>query len=158
MSKTRSYLPPRRLTDREAEVLSFLLTAEDLPDRDALRDQASVARVSGMCECGCASFYLFIDGATAPQAHEELPRGALVSTSSRDEFIEPERSIFVHLSVRDGWLDAVEISCVGDVTPVEFPRTSMLNTPEVTDRIAATSTAASGPTWYRGMRRTRRSR
>ena len=88
-----------------------------------------------MCGCGCASFYLTIDRMAAPQARAGLPRGALVSTSSRDEFIEPERTIFGRLEVEDGWLSAVEISWVGDDTPVEFPPANMLTTPKLTDRI-----------------------
>ena len=87
-----------------------------------------------MCECGCASFYLTVDRTAAPRASTKLPRGALVSTSSRDELIEPERTIFVRLEVEDGWLSAVEISWVGDVTPLEFPPPDMLHPPELSDR------------------------
>src|SRR5436309_2398133 len=54
---------PRPLTDREAEILDFLLTP-DFPGRDALRAQANTAKVVGRCSCGCAT----IDLATDPEA------------------------------------------------------------------------------------------
>jgi hypothetical protein len=60
----------RPLTDREREILYFLLGAAGLPDRDALLHQAEVAVVDEdrHCPCGCASITLVVDAATAPQA------------------------------------------------------------------------------------------
>ena len=42
---------PRSLTQREREILDFLLTPE-IEGIEALRRQAETARVTGKCECG----------------------------------------------------------------------------------------------------------
>ena len=46
--------PPRPMTPREAEVLALMLARNDAA-LEALRAQASVARVRSMCGCGCAT-------------------------------------------------------------------------------------------------------
>lgn len=51
---------PRALSDREAEILRFMLGVDD--DRlDPLREQAASAVVTGMCTCGCATIHLAVD-------------------------------------------------------------------------------------------------
>src|ERR1700755_1437052 len=51
---------PRPLTERENEILTFLLSAE-FPGVEKLRQQAQTAHVIGRCQCGCATIYLGVD-------------------------------------------------------------------------------------------------
>src|SRR5919201_3664381 len=74
----------RPLSEREREILSFLLSAPGIPDGDIFRRQAAVATTSGpSCECGCASIGLEVDPASAPRARLDLPRD-LVDASTDD--------------------------------------------------------------------------
>lgn len=72
---------PRPLTEREAATLRFMLSPDD-PRLAALREQAQVAMVTGMCECGCATIYLDVDrGRSRPAAGLRSPA---TDTASRD--------------------------------------------------------------------------
>jgi len=61
-------LADRPLSEREREILAFLLSAPGLPDAEVLRRQAEVAVCSGSCPCGCASIDVTVDPSAAPQA------------------------------------------------------------------------------------------
>ena len=89
------------LTAREIEVLDFLLSAE-LPDADALREQASTARLLDTCPCGCASVHLAVDPA-APVATAAAPIALVVAVA--------EDSTELILRIRDGRLESIEVDC-----------------------------------------------
>jgi hypothetical protein len=151
----------RPLTDREREILYFLLGAAGLPDRDALLHQAEVAVVDEdrRCPCGCASITLVVDAATAPQARP-LPypcvsafandlklvaqRHGLTLYENKRAYIYDGSDPVPHelagscldlmLSCGDGWLSGVEISADGYFgTPEVFPPPDVFDQPEIND-------------------------
>jgi hypothetical protein len=150
-------VPNRPLTERESEVLSFLLSAPDLPSAEALRLQAAVATTSGpCCPCGCATIDLIVDHSVAPQARIDLRYDLVQATT--DDIDRVNRSVrlrlygeggeldptlrvtedtsgtlWLILFVEDGWLSALEIASVGDfMTPEVFPPADLFDAPEVT--------------------------
>ena len=60
----------RGLAPQERATLEFLLI-DGIPNVDQLRAQVAFARVSGSCECGCATIDLAVS--------EEAPRRAMSS-------------------------------------------------------------------------------
>jgi len=145
----------RRLTEREKEILLFLLSAVDLPDRDALLQQAEVAEVADECSCGCASIDLEIDRSVATQARQDLSFD-LVSAHADDlqlvnrrhrltvmgddlTFDESlpvpddlEGAIGLILFVEDGWISGLEIWSAGDFrNPEVFPPPDVFGSPEL---------------------------
>jgi hypothetical protein len=152
-------IPPRPLSDREAEIIAFLLTASDLPDRDVLRKQASAATVIAVCDCSaeCASVDFSIDHSKAPQAATALPRPvALASTGDLEEVDRDQPlaafgpggngrvawretrdvagAIWAILWAESGWLSGVEIAEAGDFwTPSVFPPPRVFEAPRIGD-------------------------
>ena len=79
----------RPLSEREPEVLIFLLSAPGIPDVDAFRRQAEVAVSSGRsCPYGCASIGLEVDHSAAPQEKGSVvpPEGAGPQTAMLSEY------------------------------------------------------------------------
>jgi hypothetical protein len=139
-------MTPRPLSEREHEVLCFLLTAPALPDGDVLRHQAAVAVSSGSdCPCGCASIGLVVDPSAAPKARPDLP-GNLVEASTVDIAGVHEReplsffgdddlvgAIGLILWVEGGWLSGIEIWGAGNfANPRTFPPAELFEAPRVT--------------------------
>lgn len=135
----------RPLTEREHEILLFLLSAPGVPDGDILRRQAAVATSTGNCKCGCASIGLEVDPRAAPQARPDL-RGVLSSTDALDLAAVHEREplvfhdgvyeharrptdrdlqgyIGLELWVEDGWLSGIELHGVAGEAGFHYPRT-----------------------------------
>jgi hypothetical protein len=108
------------LTAREVEVLDFLLSAE-LPDADALRQQAASARLLDKCPCGCASVHLVVDP-EAPTATAVSPIAMVVSPATGAG--SPE----LILRIRDGRLERLEIDC-DRVLHDTFPAPDTLHPP-----------------------------
>ena len=94
---------PRPLTDREADTLAFMLSA-DFEGGAALREQASRAVVVEQCTCGCATIDLAIPD-DAPAAVDPPPVPVL-QTHARDMDARP---VGLLLFVRDGRLSSLEI-------------------------------------------------
>lgn len=95
----------------------FLLSAE-FPGVEKLRDQAQTVRVSGRCECGCATVGLVVDE-SLPVA-EEIQQSNAVDAAGRpraDGVPAPELILFV----KDGRLSEIEIVWYTDNTVREFP-------------------------------------
>ena len=147
----------RPLTEREHEILSFLLTAPGIPDVDILRQQAAVATGVG-CECGCATVGLNVDPSAAPQASPDIRRD-LVETTTDDiarvhraqplrffgddgETVDPQRTPtagdlegyigLILWTTGDGWLDSIEMQLVGNFErPATFPPAEVFDAPSV---------------------------
>jgi hypothetical protein len=108
---------PRPLTERENEILAFLLSAE-FPDVEKLRRQAQTAQVIGRCECGCATVYLRVDE-SMPTA-DEVGQSNAVDAAGRptaDDGPPPELILFV----KGGRLSSIEIVWYGEAPIGEFP-------------------------------------
>lgn len=149
MSETRQPVSERPLTEREREILMFLLTAPGVPDVDALREQVAVSTAS-QCECGCASIELTVDRTAARPARGL--RRELVETLTEDiarvheltplrfygddGYIDPFHQVtpadldgyigLILWATRSGWLSGVEMHLVGN-----FARPSTFPPPEV---------------------------
>jgi len=148
----------RPLSERERDILSFLLRAPAIPDGNVLRRQAAVAVSSGSdCPCGCASIGLVVDPSTAPQARLDLPSN-LVEASTVDiagvhkrepllfvgddllfdATVQPADddlvgAIGLILWVEDGWLSGIEIWGAGNFAhPRTFPPAELFEAPRVT--------------------------
>jgi hypothetical protein len=119
----------RPLTDREREVLDFMLAVDD-PRIPALREQARSARVIGQCTCGCATIDLEVDRDSGTPANLRSPA---VSAFRRMGNVAPEASVFeLLLFLDDGWLSSLEIVYhTADPKPI-FPPSSAFDPPEVT--------------------------
>jgi hypothetical protein len=149
----------RPLSEREREILSFLLAAPAIPDGDVFRRQAAVAVSSGSdCPCGCASIGLVVDPSAAPQARFDLP-GNLVEASTVDvagvhkreplqffgddgrfgEAVQPTDDDLVGgigliLWVEGGWLSGIEIWGAGNFAhPRTFPPAELFEAPRVSE-------------------------
>lgn len=100
------------LDARERAVLDGLLRV-DLPDADALRQQAATARGRRSCECGCPTiaFEVAPDAPRARADHRPWP----VEGTSADGRLE------VLLFVADGWLSEMELVTYDGDPPSEWP-------------------------------------
>ena len=104
----------RPLTERERELLEFMLTA-DFPGRDELKAQANGAEVCWECACGCGTINVelkepYIRAATRePIPVEAYGKGADVL-----------------LFVRPGLLSSLEIVNHGDARPLPYPSANNL--------------------------------
>lgn len=115
---------PRPLTERENDILEFLLSA-DFPGVEKLRKQAETVRVTGRCDCGCATVYLSVDE-SLPTAGE-VEQYAAVNAAGRsgpDDAPPAELILFV----RDGQLSSVEIVWYDNPIP-KFPPPEDFETP-----------------------------
>ena len=113
---------PRALTDREAEILDFLLGMDD--DRLVpLREQAKTAVVTGPCACGCATIDLAVDRDKGRPADLCSP---VVSADSRAAV--GIQAVGLLLFLDKGWLSSLEIWYV-DAPPREFPAATVFDTP-----------------------------
>ncbi len=144
----------RPLTEREREILQFLLSAPGLPAREVLLQQVDAAVVDSECPCGCATIGLSVDQSAAPQARP-LPR-PVVEAFANDLRLVNERhglimlgddliydpsvpvpddlwgTIGLMLFPEDGWLSSLEIWSVGDFqTPAVFPPPDVFEPPEI---------------------------
>jgi hypothetical protein len=148
----------RPLTEREREILWFLLSAPGLPDRDVLLRQAEAAIVNeeGKCPCGCASVALSVDQSAAPRARP-LPRPVVMAfahdlqlvnqrhgltVAGDDGLFDPDLPVpddlsgYIDLMLwpEDGWLTYLEISAAGEFeTPTVFPPPDVFGPPEISD-------------------------
>jgi hypothetical protein len=95
----REYSSAPELTEREAEILDYLLAA--LPDSEQLREQAATARLLHTCSCGCATVALVTDPAVA--AAHDLPIAAVRSAGA-----DPQAPELV-LRIEHGRLASIEI-------------------------------------------------
>jgi len=122
--------PYRALTEREREILTFLL-AIDVEGIEQLRQQ--VPHVLGArWNCGCASFNLIVDKTMAPASTITKSPLSEASTRERDD---PDRFYELLLWVTDGWLSGVEIVDYvekhGEQSPQEIPALDHWNAPHL---------------------------
>jgi len=117
---------PRPLSDREAETLSFLLSADD-PRLAPLRVQAETATVVRTCTCGCATIDFAVDR-TRTQPASGLPMVPVESVTVEQN--DPDRIFWLFLFLDHGWLSSIEIAYL-DVIPAEFPPLRDFLPPEV---------------------------
>jgi hypothetical protein len=147
----------RPLTERESEILSFLLTAPGIPDVDILRRQAAMTTGSS-CDCGCASLELTVDRSAAPHASSVLRRDLAwaetedIASVHRLEplrfygedgnTIDPQHHVTAHdldgyiglilWTTGDGWLDWIEMHLVGNFArPSTFPPAELFEAPQL---------------------------
>lgn len=118
----------RPLTDREREILEFLLSVE-VPGIEELRQQVPFARAARW-DCGCASFDLIVD-------RERAPRSAITASAAVEAYSkarnDPNKAFDLLLWVDDGWLAGVEIVDVdqhGDDSPEEIPARDYWDEPQ----------------------------
>ena len=119
----------RSLSEREREVLDFMLGVDD-PRLEPLRRQASTATVSGHCGCGCPTIGLTVDRTQARPAHG-LGHAA-VDARRRGAYGAPDYCELI-LFVRDGLLSSLELVCYERPIP-EFPSKEDFEAPEVATR------------------------
>jgi hypothetical protein len=117
---------PRQLTEREREILTFLLGA-DFPGVEKLRAQANTARVIGACDCGCATVYLEVDP-SLPTADEVTQTNAVDATGLPRAGSAPLPDLI--LFVKDGRLSSVEIIWYGEAPVRDFPPPSEFGAPQ----------------------------
>ncbi len=110
-------MAPRPLSERENEILGFLLSAE-FPGVEKLRRQSANRQVVGQCECGRATIYLDVDE-SLPVAYEVAQFDAVDAASRPTSADAPPFELI--LFVKDGRLSSVEIVWYGDAPITEFP-------------------------------------
>ena len=93
---------PRALSEREADTLAFMLSAE-FPGNAALRGQVEQAIVVEQCTCGCATIDLAIPD-DAPEI--DAPPVPVVQTRARDMDAHP---VGLLLFARNDRLASLEI-------------------------------------------------
>lgn len=99
-------------------MIEFLLRRDDRQHAEQLRAQAEELTAIGTCDTdGCPCLKLAVDRSAAPRA--DSLRGEYVTAAS----VTPDSSptVFVHLWCKDGWLDYLEVSWIGETTPSELP-------------------------------------
>lgn len=94
---------PRGMTDREADLLQFMLS-DSIPDVEVLRDQARSADVARTCSCGCGTIDFGIDSRTRAVAPAKT--GPIAEARAR-EF--DEHPVELLLFLRHGRLSSLEI-------------------------------------------------
>ena len=115
------------LSEREAQVLRFMLSADD-PRLTPLRGQAEVATVVGRCDCGCATIELAVDRGRSARAPGLCSPVSEAKTPIRKGFDWAQyRELILFLD--DGWLLSLEIIFYCDEPPKEFPRTEEFEPP-----------------------------
>ena len=113
---------PRPPSDRESEILEFLLGLDD--DRLApLREQARTVVVAGTCACSCATVDLAVDRDRGSPAKLCSP---VVSADARMADGVPAVGLLLFLD--EGWLSLLEIWYIDD-PPAEFPAATVFDTP-----------------------------
>jgi hypothetical protein len=105
---------PRPLTQREADVLRFILRPDD-PRLVPLREQVEWAMVVDVCRCGCRSFDMTVDRASGRPA-EGLGRIAVEVTRLSGTGV-----YWLGLWLDDGWLLGVEADWIPDMRGNELP-------------------------------------
>ena len=119
----------RPLTDREHEVLMFLLDFDPGPlmreAHGALVTQADYLRVTEKCDCGCASVMFGVDRDRAPRA---AGYDGHLLVSEAQHVSEPRQ---VMLFVEDGWLNQIEIVDYDEIHAPELPPPSILTRADV---------------------------
>jgi hypothetical protein len=100
---------PRELNAAERTLLEFMLS-RDFSGRDALREQAKLAKVEAECECGCGTVdFVVAANATKAIVNEPIP-------------VEANRQAMDVLSfVRNGILSSLEIVDYLDQRPLSYP-------------------------------------
>ena len=110
----------RPLTDREREILEFLLSVE-ISGIQELRRQMPVTRVARW-DCGCASFDISVDRERATPSAITASPAVEAYSKSRDGV---DNAFDLLLWVKDGWLAGVEIVDYvlqhGADSPAEIP-------------------------------------
>ncbi len=109
MADDGSINPPRNMTADERQLLDYMIGL--VPHAQAeLRRQASAARVSGTCVCGCGTFDLVVD--------PEVPSAFGIDTPASDAVGQGDDHVLeVLLFTAEGRLGGVEIVRYGDVAP-----------------------------------------
>jgi hypothetical protein len=103
------------------------MLSPDDPRLIVLREQAQVAMVTGMCECGCATIYLDVDrGLSRSGADLRSPATDAASREGSDS----TKIFWLILFLRDGWLSSLEIAYI-DAIPAEFPPSEDFQPPQV---------------------------
>lgn len=106
---------PRELTEREREVLEFLVSIDD-PAAHALRAQAATAQVTGECKCGCGAIELDVDRERTPPVAVSFP-----IESFKDDRDDPEACLWLMLWATDGWISGIEIAWLSEDGPQGLP-------------------------------------
>lgn len=143
---------PRRPTEREREILDFLMSAE-APGVPELREQARTALVRTW-DCGCASFEIVVDREnSSPSSLRSRPAIDALARAG----VAPERLHSLMLWVdEDGWLSSLEVVDVaddhGEFNPIPPP--SMFESPQTGTQEPQTD-PPKGPCPSRSRRRRR---
>ena len=113
---------PRPLSEREAEILHFVLGVDDAR-LAPLREQAASAVVTGRCTCGCATVNLAVDRQRTRPVSLCSP---VVSAHTREVEGQPVFGLLLFLD--EGWLSLLEIWWI-DKPPAEFPAATAFVSP-----------------------------
>lgn len=115
----RDFVPPRRLTERDRELL-MLLVSQSFPGSAELQKQVHWTRVDyGYVDE--ATISLVVDRSAAPPAmvRERVPIGAY---GTEGDWVRCSVLLFVD----GGYLSMLELACSLDYEPSEFPPVSVL--------------------------------
>ena len=118
----RVTIASRPLSHREQQVLRYLLAFDPAPEDAAAHHsflgQIEFARVTGRCDCGCATVDLSVDRAQATGA---LQRTEEYAYAEAQHLTEPRDLL---LFVKDGWLSSIEVVDHDEVHSPELPHPS----------------------------------
>jgi hypothetical protein len=107
----------RELTQNERELVNAMLSVEGLAGAEALRRQATTAKATPSCACGCGSIYLIVDRDASERAEPSpepvIVEGAVIGTGD-----EPIGGLLLFQS--DGWLHNLEVYALTD-EPLPLP-------------------------------------
>lgn len=126
MRSSHSLLRP--LTEREREILAFLLSLQ-FSGVHELREQAAVALVSEETDC-CPTVELMVDETRAARSSAHSWSPLVEASSARTR--EPDGAFTLLLFLRDGWLWCLELVHY-DGAPSEFPPPEDFGPPVLSD-------------------------
>jgi hypothetical protein len=119
---------PRQLTEREAEILDFMLAVDD-PRVTTLRSQRETVVATGRCTCGCASIDLAVDRSQS-QAAALCRQPIAAELDNARAALNPDEHYGLLVFLDDGWLSLLEIWWI-EKPPLEFPPATAFHPPRV---------------------------
>jgi hypothetical protein len=126
---------PRPLSEREAEILRFMLSPTDAR-LEPFRQQIASVMVTGICGCGCATIHLGaareLGEQDASRVRDETETRLLTETQTRGAVDLKTQQLLLFMSF--GRLSALELVWYDRPRP-EFPPAEALDPPKVVARL-----------------------
>lgn len=110
----------RSLTERERELIVWLIDHGDYEDRQSLQAQTARLSVRERCTCGCPTVYFALDGTPVPRKGERLVSDYLATVDGME--------VGVMLFETNGHLSSLEVySCPGTDQPFGLPEVASIH-------------------------------